>query len=471
MGKLEKTKQYLGLGSADDQLPPSEFELEIRRIKQIIYNASARYSALSPPKLSSSAEKFVKNVLNEYEKLMSQYHDSQTDIRFEKQAKVQAEHRVAQKDNIIRSERLNHEEHLKEVHQRHQIDLQRTQDLAMAKLRKKEEDWSRRLKQIEEDWSGRLRKSEEDWSGRLRKNEELWQTEHRNREAKHVETVRELNHIHTVEKEQLQQVNEDLKQDLSSREHIKGLADREVVMRFKKLSTDIEEFSRIEWDPHLEASWPYSEVEMGTMRSHNTRKLKQHLVQNCLWLTLHEHVFRTPFRIMGEYGQVFDSELYEAHSREYDRLEEGEKADLNMKRYKNAEVFLTALSSSEPRTENDQSIIESHRQARVAMLSVVCITLGHITTLDEEEQGALDEILQSAANLWLEITSQRYRLFVVVPRGSEDVLRVVGSDAESLQLVVKPELERFGDSRGAGSRQGQSIAGWSGQIEVYAVSR
>ncbi|KAH8732202.1 hypothetical protein GQ44DRAFT_697245 [Phaeosphaeriaceae sp. PMI808] len=111
-----------------------------------------------------------------------------------------------------------------------------------------------------------------------------------------------------------QQEKEYLKQSLSSREHIKGLTDREVVIRFKKLSTDIEEFSRVEWDPFSENSWPYSETELSALRPHNVRKLKQQIVQNSVWLALHEQVFQTPFRIIGPYGEAYDNEMYEAHN-------------------------------------------------------------------------------------------------------------------------------------------------------------
>lgn len=152
---------------------------------------------------------------------------------------------------------------------------------------------------------------------------------------------------------------------------------------------------------------------------------------------------------------------------EYDALDEAERADLNMWRHKNAEVFLAALNATEPLTEKDQAIRASYAQARNAALEGICSTLNRVTTLDSEETVVLDTILQSAARLWMEISSQRYRLFVIVPAEAKDVLRIGRGDVNHLQFVVKPDLQRFGTASGANARQGQSISGWKRQVEIY----
>jgi hypothetical protein len=100
-------------------------------------------------------------------------------------------------------------------------------------------------------------------------------------------------------------------------------------------------------------------------------------------------------------------------------------------------------------------------------LKEICDTLERVTTLDDEERSVLDGVLQLAAKLWLEVSSQRYRLFVIVPAEAKDVLRLERGDMNSLQLIIKPELQRFGNARGTDARQGHTISGWKKQIEVY----
>src|SRR5690242_4092519 len=86
----------------------------------------------------------------------------------------------------------------------------------------------------------------------------------------------------------------------------------------------------------------------------------------------------------------------------YDILEEAEKQDYNMKRYENAKVFLAALDSSDPSMANLHAIMESYHHARGQVVNLISHKLAKVMTLEDSEQVALDNILQSAARLWLD---------------------------------------------------------------------
>ena len=137
-----------------------------------------------------------------------------------------------------------------------------------------------------------------------------------------------------------------------------------------------------------------------------------------------------------------------------------------MKRYENAKFFLTALDSSEPMSVNTQTILHSYHHARAVVLAFVCNTISRVTIPDPRERNALDELLQLAARLWLDACSQRFRLFVVLPESRADVLRLPKSELNCLQLVIKPELQRFGNLRGDDICKGESLTGWRSHIEV-----
>lgn len=134
-------------------------------------------------------------------------------------------------------------------------------------------------------------------------------------ERAHQEEIAKLEYLQQREREESQMIINDLKSNLfGKKEQVTGLADRDLSAGFKAISKSIEQLSRIDWDPSRETRWPYSERELSRLHPRNTRRLKQQIVQNCIWLMLYDSVFRRPFQIIGEYGRTFDSSIYEAGS-------------------------------------------------------------------------------------------------------------------------------------------------------------
>lgn len=116
----------------------------------------------------------------------------------------------------------------------------------------------------------------------------------------------ELIEMHEDEKKGLRTVIEDFKVATSRREHFKGLTDSEVAGLFTRLVTKIEDFSRLEWDYSKEHEWPLSETRMRQLS--NSRKLKQKIVQNTLWIVLYQCFFLSPFRVLGAEGRELDAQ-------------------------------------------------------------------------------------------------------------------------------------------------------------------
>lgn len=141
-----------------------------------------------------------------------------------------------------------------------------------------------------------------------------------------------------------------------------------------------------------------------------------------------------------------------------------------MKRYKNAEVFLAALNSTQAQSENDMAIMQSYDEARGSALTFVCNhLLRRVTVVDQQVWDTLDAIFQAAVKFWLEACCQPYRLFVIIPEGSTDVLRS-GQDLQSLQLVTRPDLQRFGNLRGTNLKRGEFLSvGWKSQVKIYPI--
>lgn len=67
-----------------------------------------------------------------------------------------------------------------------------------------------------------------------------------------------------------------------------------------------------------------------------------------------------------------------------------------------------------------------------------------------------------AARLWLDICSQRYRILVILPNSSGNVLKATKGGCKSLKLVVKPEIRRIGNSHGQELAKEEIVRGWRG---------
>jgi hypothetical protein len=98
---------------------------------------------------------------------------------------------------------------------------------------------------------------------------------------------------------------EDLKAELVKRQNFKTLTDIEIYNRFTTLVNEIDDVSRGTWDNRREQTWPFPDkVLQHPPKGTNTRELKQHIVQNTIWIELYEWIFSTPFKVFGEEGEM-----------------------------------------------------------------------------------------------------------------------------------------------------------------------
>jgi hypothetical protein len=123
-----------------------------------------------------------------------------------------------------------------------------------------------------------------------------------------------LTQKHTHETLQLRTVNEELKQGLFQREHFKGLRDRDLTSKFRIIMGQVQDFANLEWDSRWALDWPCSEHQLLEIHRDNTRKLKKQIVQNTLWVLLYNHIFASPFRILGAEGRDLDSDWILIHT-------------------------------------------------------------------------------------------------------------------------------------------------------------
>lgn len=100
-------------------------------------------------------------------------------------------------------------------------------------------------------------------------------------------------------------------------------------------------------------------------------------------------------------------------------------------------------------------------------------TLGEVSTLDKSSAQAVESIIRKAAKMWLEFGMQRCRIFVTV-QGSN--LKSAGERIQrareaTLELVVVPELKRFGNSKGQDVHIEEIVGDCNGEIVEVSMTR
>lgn len=92
--------------------------------------------------------------------------------------------------------------------------------------------------------------------------------------------------------------------------------------------------------------------------------------------------------------------------------------------------------------------------------------------MSEDEQERLSELVDKAANLWLEVGQQRCRMFLLMSKSGEEPKRSLKSSLNrdgTLNLVVMPELQRLGNAQGDQLDRVELVAGCKGQFSRFPL--
>lgn len=100
-------------------------------------------------------------------------------------------------------------------------------------------------------------------------------------------------------------------------------------------------------------------------------------------------------------------------------------------------------------------------------------TLGKMANLEKSNVQAMDKIVKRAANMWLEFGMQRCRILVALEgsnlKSAED--KIQRAQEDTLELVVVPELKRFGNSKGEELHTEATVGGCDGETVEVSMKR
>lgn len=277
---------------------------------------------------------------------------------------------------------------------------------------------------------------------------------------------------------------ESLNGALLARDRFTPITDHELESRFSDLVEDIDQLARPEWDFN-QAEWTDNLLNR---LSKNPKRFKKELLQDSLWMILYENIFCSPFRVFGEEGRKLEAQWNDAFGKGllpffclglfFSDIETGSQSvgrfynwptpglEAERWRYETIKQCQEALAQSasdlDPRAKLKKNFKISLDNTRKKLSDAVAKVSG----LDKGLLQSLDDIPKKAAKMWIEMGTQRCRIFVFM-QGSNLTSqsdRVKKAREDVLELVIIPQLWRFGNSKGQDLYKKELIKGCAGSI-------
>jgi hypothetical protein len=107
----------------------------------------------------------------------------------------------------------------------------------------------------------------------------------------------------------------------------------------------------------------------------------------------------------------------------------------------------------------DQKQKMGYDQSLATTAQEISHMLGKVSSVDGNISTIIKELVRQAAKFWLDMGSQRCRIVVVLPKLAENTSDARRRERRALELVVKPEVRRIGNSQGQQLEKQEVIGG------------
>ncbi|PMD58583.1 uncharacterized protein K444DRAFT_413399 [Hyaloscypha bicolor E] len=275
-------------------------------------------------------------------------------------------------------------------------------------------------------------------------------------EARHVAELRELRGSFEHEIEAYCEA-------LLTRDKFTPIPDPEITSRFVALTQEVHALSLLEWKADRK-KWS---TQVLHQLSDNERSLKQQILKDIIWRALQEYIFCSPFRILGEEGKVLEKQWNDACGQDprfdngfYIWPEPGMEAErwryVNIKEC-HAALRMRVASELDHRAKLKKSFKFSLENLRESMWRKI----GEVVEYKRESVQAMEQMTIKAVNMWLEFGEQRCRILAIENRPNGEV--VDDRVNKKVDLLVRPQLKRYGKSNGQDLDIEEIIKGCEGE--------
>jgi len=265
---------------------------------------------------------------------------------------------------------------------------------------------------------------------------------------------------------------EALKGVIVKRDHFKAMSDRELSRQFNNLASEIDNFSRVRWDNKRETTWPFPDRVFHKLE--NERRSKKYVIQNTFWVILYERIFCTPFRVLGTEGKLKERDWTEQYGQDLKSpaaLAHCPKPTKDSEKWRYDTINDCLKTINQLGSEPNYKLKRSYEQCLNDTTEDISHELERVASMDNDKQTITD-IVRKAAQLWLEVGQQRYRIFLLMSKSGTKPSRSGQAFVDihrEQELVVGPEVRRIGNAQGERLEKDELVPDCKGNfIVLYA---
>jgi hypothetical protein len=140
-------------------------------------------------------------------------------------------------------------------------------------------------------------------------------------------------------------------------------------------------------------------------------------------------------------------------------------------RYGQAKQCLEAIEQSVPESDPRFNLAQSFERTLSTMAENLAEILRTVSSVDIHTLPDMEDFARKAATLWVEMETQRCRFLVVIPDNAERLWGVEGARRdpyEPIELVICPEVRRFGNSQGEDLGRMEVVIGCKGESSRFS---
>jgi hypothetical protein len=118
-----------------------------------------------------------------------------------------------------------------------------------------------------------------------------------------------LKHNHQQETARLNKIIHGRTKAIVTRETFTSITDRDLKTKLTELSSKVDSLAKLQWSPDR-STWRDDQLKQVRI---NSKKLQKSIIQETVWLVLHEYILCSPFRVFGTEGIKLEKQWNNAY--------------------------------------------------------------------------------------------------------------------------------------------------------------
>jgi predicted nucleic acid-binding Zn-ribbon protein len=135
------------------------------------------------------------------------------------------------------------------------------------------------------------------------------EAEHRRRVERLSDEAEQNEHNHQQETARLNKIIHGRTKAIVTRETFTPITDRDLKTKFTELYSKVDSLGKLQWSPGR-STWRDDQLRQVRV---NSKKLQKSIIQETVWLVLHEYILCSPFRVFGKEGKIMEKQWNDAY--------------------------------------------------------------------------------------------------------------------------------------------------------------